>query len=276
MAANTVIRNAAWIAAWDASQQRHSYLRDGDIAFADGRLVQVGGHYEGDVGEEIDGRRLFVMPGLVDLHSHPTSQPLYKSIAEELGNPELWWSGLYDAKAVFTTDREGEPHSATVAYAEMLLSGVTTFVDLSAPFDGWVDLLAASGARAYVAPMYGSAAWHTDNGREVVYDWHDDGGASGMAGAVAVIEEAEAHDCGRLGGMPSPATSDTCTPELLRDTMVLCEERDWRFHMHISESIQEVQEIRRRYGVSPVRFLADLRPADAAHDPGPCDLHRQP
>ena len=31
----TVIRNAAWIAAWDGG--RHRYLRDGDIAFAGGQ-----------------------------------------------------------------------------------------------------------------------------------------------------------------------------------------------------------------------------------------------
>ncbi len=187
MARTTVIRNAAWIAAWDPAQQRHVYIRDGDVAFTDGLLTQVGGTFAGDADAEIDGRRLFVMPGLVDVHCHATSQPLYKGIAEELGNPELWWSGLYDAKAVFTTDREGEPHSAAVAYAEVLLSGVTTFVDLSAPFDGWVDLLAASGARAYVAPMYGSAGGHTDDGREVIYDWRDDGGAADMAAAVAAV-----------------------------------------------------------------------------------------
>ena len=254
----TVIKDTAWIVAWDGEQQRHTYLRNGDVAFRGGEIIHVGGRYDGDVTHEVDGRGLFVMPGLVDIHSHPTSQPLYKGIVEELGNPELWWSGLYDAKAVFTTDPEGEPHSAAVAYAEMLLSGVTTFVDLSHPFDGWVELMAASGARAYAAPMFGSAEWHSENGREVIYDWSADDGAADMAAAVAVVEAAEAHPCGRLGGMPSPATSDTCSPALLRDTMELCEARDWRFHMHISESVQEVQEIRRRHGVSPVRFLADL------------------
>ena len=258
MARTTVIRKAAWIAAWDPAQRRHTYLRDGDIAFTGGVLSQVGGTFDGQADEEIDGRRLFVMPGLIDVHCHATSQPLYKGIVEELGNPELWWSGLYDAKAVFITDAEGEPHSAVVAYAEMLLSGVTTFVDLSAPFEGWIDLLASSGARAYAAPMYASAGWHSDNGREVIYDWRDDGGVADMATAIATVEAAEAHPCGRLGGMPSPATSDTCSPELLRDTMSLCRERDWRFHMHISESVHEVQEIRRRHGVSPVRYLADL------------------
>ena len=253
----TVIRNAAWIAAWDGAAGRHVYRRDGDIAFADGRLAQVGGRFEGPASEEIDGRRLFVMPGLVDIHSHATSQPLYKGICEEVGNPELWWSGLYDNKLVFTTDDDGVAPSAEVAYAEMLLSGVTSFVDLSASFDGWLDLMARSGARAWAAPMFGSASWHTDDGRNVIYDWAADDGRSALEEAVAVIEAAEAHPSGRLAGMPAPSTPDLCSPRLLGDVMGLCQQRRWRFHIHASESIHEVQEIRRRHGTTPIRYLAE-------------------
>jgi len=253
----TVIRDIAWIAAWDGRSARHVYLRNGDVAFAEGRIVQVGGRFTGRADDEVDGRRLFVMPGLVDLHCHATSQPLYKGICEEVGNPELWWSGLYDNKLVFTTDEAGEAPSAEVAYAEMLMSGVTTFVDLSYPFDGWIDLMARSGARAWAAPMFGSASWHTDDGRTVIYDWKADDGRADLDAAVAAIEEAERHECGRLGGMPAPATSDTCSERLLGDAMGLCQQRGWRFHIHVSESIHEVQEIRRRHGTTPIRFLAD-------------------
>ena len=253
----TVIRNASWIAAWDAAAGRHVYRRNGDVAFAEGRLRHVGGRFEGPVEEEIDGAGLFVMPGLVDIHSHATSQPLYKGLCEEVGNPELWWSGLYDNKLVFTTDEEGTGPSAEVAYAEMLLSGVTSFVDLSAPFDGWLDLMARSGARAWAAPMFGSGHWHTDDGRNVIYDWSDDDGRSALERAIAVIEAAERHPSGRLAGMPAPSTSDLCSPRLLGDVMGVCQQHGWRFHIHVSESIHEVQEIRRRHGTTPIRHLAD-------------------
>jgi 5-methylthioadenosine/S-adenosylhomocysteine deaminase len=253
----TVIRDASWIAAWDAPAGRHVYRRHGDVAFKDGRLSHVGGRYEGPAQEEIDGRGLFVMPGLVDIHSHATSQPLYKGICEEVGNPELWWSGLYDNKLVFETDAEGTAPSAEVAYAEMLLSGVTSFVDLSAPFDGWLDLMARSGARAWAAPMFGSATWHTDDGRNVIYDWASDDGQAALDEAVAVIEAAERHESGRLAGMPAPSTPDLCSPRLLGAVMGLCQQNRWRFHIHASESIHEVQEIRRRHGTTPIRYLAD-------------------
>jgi len=55
----------------------------------------------------------------------------------------------------------------------------------------------------------------------------------------------------------APATPDLCSPRLLGDVMGLCQQHKWRFHIHASESIHEVQEIRRRHGTTPIRFLAD-------------------
>ena len=43
----TVIRNAPWLVGWDAANQRHVYLNDGDVAFTDGLIDHVGGRYTG-------------------------------------------------------------------------------------------------------------------------------------------------------------------------------------------------------------------------------------
>ena len=253
----TVIRNAAWIAAWDEGAGRHVYLQNGDVAFEGASLVHVGGRYHGLADDERDGSSLFVMPGLIDLHCHSSSQPLYKGLCEEVGNPELWWSGLYDNKLVFDTDADAIGPSTEVALAEVLKSGVTTLVDLCGVYDGWVDLMGRSGLRGYIAPMFSSASWHTPDGRNVSYDWADDDGRATLDEAVATIEQAEAHESGRLSGMPAPSTTDLCSERLLGDVMGLCQQRGWRFHIHASESVHEVQEIRRRHGVTPIRFLAE-------------------
>ena len=50
----TVIRDAAWIVAWDATSERHAYLRDADVAFTDDRIVHVGPGYEGAADVEVD------------------------------------------------------------------------------------------------------------------------------------------------------------------------------------------------------------------------------
>ena len=38
----TLIRNASWLVAWDEANERHTYRRDTDLAFRDGRIVHVG------------------------------------------------------------------------------------------------------------------------------------------------------------------------------------------------------------------------------------------
>ena len=93
----TVIRNAAWIAAWDGGG--HRYFRDGDVAFAGNRIVHVGGPYEGPADRSIDGSRRFVMPGLVNVHSHPHTEPAFKGVREDHGVPEMYDTGLYECSA---------------------------------------------------------------------------------------------------------------------------------------------------------------------------------
>ena len=67
----TVIRNADWVIAWDEAVGRHVYRRGIDLAFADGRIAFLGKGYSGAADRVIDGARLMVMPGLIDIHSHP-------------------------------------------------------------------------------------------------------------------------------------------------------------------------------------------------------------
>eukprot|EP01035_Chromulina_nebulosa_P063222 gene63222-86483_t len=68
----TVIRNADYVVAWDAAKKSHTYVTGGDVAFEDGKIVFAGRNYTGEAAETIDGRGFMVMPGLVDIHSHPS------------------------------------------------------------------------------------------------------------------------------------------------------------------------------------------------------------
>lgn len=254
----TVIRNAAWIVAYDAEKGTHRYLRDGDLAFEGDRIVQVGGTYEGAAETEIDGRNRLVSPGLVNIHSHPSSEAMNKGMLDELGSPRLGMSSLYEFMPLFRPDDEGRRACVEVTYSELLLSGVTTLVDLSVAWDGWVDTFAASGLRGIVSPMYRSARWYTDNGHVVNYEWEDDEGRAAMDRAVSVIDEAIAHPSGRLSGMVSPSQIDTCTADLITDSFALAQERGLPFQIHAAQSVVEFHEITRRHGVTPLEWLDSL------------------
>ena len=155
-----------------------------------------------------------MIPGLVNIHSHPEHEPLYRGIREEHGLPSMHMTGLYErSQALSAPDDEARAASAEFAYCELLRSGVTTLVDVSPPWNGWVELFAQSGLRGFLAPGYASARWYMENDRELLYAWDEARGRDGFAAALDVIDAALAHPSGRLSGVVSPMQIDTCTPE---------------------------------------------------------------
>src|SRR5215468_5236918 len=185
-AMSTVIRNADWIVAFERASKTHTYT-SGDVAFEGDRLLQAGGAYAGAAEREINGRGFMVMPGLVNIHSHPASEPLNKGWNDEIGSPKLYNSSLYEIMPLFRPDATGVQASFTVALCELLLSGVTTLVDLSVARSGWVELMAQSGMRGVLAPMYRSARWSTDNGYVVKYDWDEPAGRRALEAALRIV-----------------------------------------------------------------------------------------
>ena len=255
----TVIRKADWVIAWDAAARRHVYRRGIDIAFAGDRVTFVGPGFAGTADRVIDGAGRLVLPGLIDLHSHPNHEPAYRGVREEHGLRNMHMTGLYErGQAFMPTDDEARAAGAEFAYCELLLCGVTSLVDISGPWDGWVELFAKSGMRGFLAPGYASARWFLENDLGPSYDWNEPRGRAGFTKALQVIDEAIAHSCGRLSGVVSPMQIDTCTEDLLRDSRDAARERGLAFTTHCSQSVNEVQEMIRRHGLTPVQWAHSL------------------
>jgi 5-methylthioadenosine/S-adenosylhomocysteine deaminase len=255
MAVTTVFRNAAWVVAWDAARAGHVYRRNIDVAIAGTEIVFLGKDFAGAADHEVDCTSRLLLPGLVNIHTHPTSEPLRKGITDETRSPGFWHSSLYEFLTVFNNDRDGSIAAMQVALGELLMSGVTTVVDLSIPFDGWIDTLAQSGIRAVAAPMFRDARWFTSNGHALDYAWDKAAGREAFEGARRLVDLANQHPCGRLSGMICPAQIDTCSPDLIRDAFDYASERRLPFQIHASQSVTEFHEMFKRYGKTPIAWL---------------------
>ena len=258
VAMTTLIRNAGWVVAWDAAAGCHIYLRDADVAFSGDLITHVGRGFQGDADEMIDGRDLLVMPGLVDIHSHPSTEPFYRGIREEHGVPAMFMSGLYERSQAFRPDMAGRLAGKQVAYCEMLLTGITTVADLSGNDPGWIDLAARSGLRVFLAPGFASAWWILQNDWELKYVWDEAAGRRNFHAALALIEEARAHPSGRLDGIVTPAQIDTCTEELLRESWQAATEKNLPLTTHCAQSVSEFNVMVQRHGKTPVQWAADI------------------
>ena len=256
--ATTVVRAADWIVAWDEAERSHVYLETADLAFRDGEMIFVGKGYEGPADRTIDGRGRMAVPGFVNVHSHPTSEPGNKGVLEELGSFRLGQSSLYEFMPVFRIAPEAATAATQVAVGELLKSGVTTLLDLSGARPGWADDLAATGIRAVLAPMYRSASWRTPDGHSVEYRWDEKAGERAFADALAVVDAARRHPSGRIGAILAPSQIETCSEGLLKESLQEARRRGIPLQLHAAQSIVEFNEIVRRHGVTPIGFLDRL------------------
>jgi 5-methylthioadenosine/S-adenosylhomocysteine deaminase len=255
----TVIRNADWVVAWDGAAGRHVYRRNIDIVFTDDLIGFVGRNYPGTADQVIDGSDRLVLPGLIDIHAHPEHEPLYRGVREEHGLRDMHMTGLYERSQAFSApDDEARAASAEFAYCELLLSGVTSLVDISPAWDGWIELFAKSGMRGFLAPGYASARWRLTNDFDLHYAWDEARGREGFATALALIDRAIGHQSGRLSGVVSPMQIDTCTADLLRDSRDAARDRGLPFTLHVAQSVSEVREIIRRHGKTPVQWAHEI------------------
>lgn len=271
MPGTTCIRRAKWVVGWQAESDSHCYLRDADVAFTTDEITFVGTGYTGPCDEEIDGADVCVMPGLVNIHCHPTSQPITRGVREEMGNPNFYSSALYDRTNLWVVDDDGLTHGARVALCELLRSGVTTVIDyVQRVPPAWLDILASSGMRVFAAPGFRDAAWVVRDGSRLEFDWDEAEGRRQMEHALALVEQADAHPSGRLRGVIAPAQVDTCTAQTLKESYRVAQQRGCMWQVHASQSITEFHEMTQRNGMTPVQWLHELGVLGARSTIGHC------
>ena len=254
----TVVRHCDWIVAWDETERTHAYLPGADLAFRGNTVAFVGRGYDGPADEEIDGRGRMLLPGFVNIHSHPGHEPGWKGMLEELGSPRLGQSSLYEFMPVFQVGPEYAPHARRVAVSELLKSGVTTICDLTYAKPDWIEAYEDTGIRAVLWAMFRSGPWGTKNGHSVQYDLDFAAGDRALRDALDLTAAVSRHPSGRFFGYIGPAQIDTVSGEQIRDALAAARERGQPIQIHAAQSIVEFQEIVRRTGYTPIAWLDHL------------------
>jgi len=125
----TLIR-AGHIIAFDG--RGHWLLRDGVVVVEDDRILHVGRRFEGAVDETAEARDRVVTPGLIATHAHLGGSPLDRSFIEDRGNPQFFYSGLYDMLAARSGAQDDAAARACIDFSlvELLCGGVTTVLEI--------------------------------------------------------------------------------------------------------------------------------------------------
>lgn len=221
----------------------NTVLPGGAVLVEDGRIATVGALADLKAAQPgVPVKRLsdtVLMPGLVNAHAH---SGFLRGTAEHL--PVWDWLTLH----INPMHRMLQPHEAEAAswlcYAESVLGGTTTVVDMWRFMDGSAKAAEAIGNRLVAVPYVGE---HPD------YDYFDT-----LDMNEALIESWHRKADGRVNvwvGLEHLFYADEAGQ---RRAIELAKKHGTGFHTHCSEAEIELAEFDRRYGKRPMFALDEL------------------
>src|SRR5258708_37203378 len=149
----TAIR-AGYILAFDG--RGHRLLRDGVVVVEGDHILAVGPRFDGTVDETVDASDRVLTPGLISTHAHIGGSPLDRSFIEDCGNPQFWFSGLFEMLPVRSDSQDEEAGRACVDFsmAALLRGGVTTVMEIGTLGDYVVERAPHYRLRVYVGRAF--------------------------------------------------------------------------------------------------------------------------
>ena len=227
-------------------------IRKADLYVEGNRIVSIDEEPKCFQAEKIiEGKDRLAIPGLINCHTH-SYMSFMRNVADDLSFMD-WLFGTIDPIEQKMTD-EDTYWGACLAIIEMMKSGTTCFNDMQMNIHQTTRAVKESGMRAVIC-------------RGLVGSGDDEGGQ--MRLRQAFEERDAAKDCDRLSFMLGPHAPYTCDEGYMRIVSEEAKKNHMRIHVHLSESESEIQQIKEKYGCSPIEMaerngLFDV-PAIAAH-----------
>lgn len=227
-------------------------IHSGYIAIDEGKIKKLGPMTDLSSTPEaffpaknvLDAKGTLAMPGLINTHNH-AAMSLFRGLADDL--PLMTWltEHIFPAEAR-CVNPEMVYWCTKLSAAEMLLSGTTTVADGYFHEEAAAEAFVETGMRAVAA--------------QAVIDYP----APGVPDPKKNIETA-ARYAGEWQGknaLVTPAlfchSPYTCSPPTLLKSKEITRQLGLNYFIHVAETEDEVLQIKKRYGTSPVRHLDQL------------------
>ncbi|ADB33325.1 amidohydrolase [Kribbella flavida DSM 17836] len=192
--------------------------------------------------EILDAHGLLAVPGLTNSHTH-SPMVMMRGAAEDVPIDAWFNQKIWPMEMNLTPARVRA--GARLACAEMLLAGVTTFVDHYFHADQIALAALETGIRADLAPTFFSSTG--SEAREAAFDTARQIRALGIEPA---------------GGRPPRITASlgphapyTVSDEDLERTAEIARAEEFRIHLHAAETLDQTRSSQRRHGATPIEIL---------------------
>jgi 5-methylthioadenosine/S-adenosylhomocysteine deaminase len=213
-------------------------LNDADDVFFGGSVVVEGdrivdvvdGSVPSDGARVIDATDRIVMPGLVDFHYHTA---LGKGYSDHLPLWEYLQTCWYPM--IRAMSPEDAYWAALASYSESIRCGVTAVNDMYRHLEALADAAEKIGIRAVLS-------------NDVATDEHD---LDTLADNAAAFRAKNGTADGRVKVLVGIEWLPLASEELLRDARSLANELGTGIHVHLNESLSEVEICKEMYGRRP-------------------------
>jgi len=191
--------------------------------------------------KEIDATGSIILPGLINTHTH-VPMVCFRGIADDLPLMEWLNNHIFPLEMKYV-NKDMVYWGARLACAEMILSGTTTFCD------GYFypGRIARAAMESGLRVVLGLGFFDLDEDPKMAAE-------KNAANARRFLEKW----CS-ISPLVTPALFPhapyTCRPETMRAVKDVAEEYGALFITHLAETKDEVETIRGKYGLSPVRLL---------------------
>jgi 5-methylthioadenosine/S-adenosylhomocysteine deaminase len=238
MSERIVIKNGTVVTMNDADEM----IFGGTVVIEDDRIVDVGSAADVASRRSEDGARVIdatdkaVLPGLVDLHYHTA---LGKGWSDHLPLWEYLEACWYPM--IRAIDPEEAYWAALASYSESIRCGVTTVNDMYRQLGGLAKAAEEIGIRAVLSNDVADAEHNLDTLEDNKEAFQASNGAAN--GRIEVY----------VGIEWLPLASEG----LLKDTRALADELGTGIHIHLNESLTEVENSKQRFGRRPTEVAYD-------------------
>lgn len=214
-----------------ATEQKDIYVKDGKITF------QPFGEQESF--EIFDAKNKLVMPGLINMHTHAYMTVL-RNYADDVDFGEWLFKRVMPVEDRLPS--EGAYWTSLLAFAEMLKTGTTSFVDMHMFCRQSPMAARDAGMRAFI-------------GRGLVgSDLYEDG----FSRFQEALTEKEEFESDTIKFILSPHAIYSGSTKLFEQVAYEAGNRGMLKQTHLSESQTEIDDCIKKYGKTPVQLLSDI------------------
>ena len=216
-------------------------LHDGrvrNILIEDKRFKDLDAPAEVADAKVLDASGTAILPALYNTHTH-AAMTLLRGYADDM--PLQKWLQEYIWPFEDKLTPEDIRKGSEIAVTEMVQSGTVFFNDMYFDVEETIDIVNRTGTRAAIGitVMENHSKAVTREKREFIRHWQDPTG-------------------GRIRLVMAPHAIYTVGERKLRDSAEFAREHGMLLHIHLSETVKEVEDCLLEHGTTPVRYLDSI------------------